>query len=142
MEISDLISMGASLFKDKIGADGVDSDAISNALSGLVTNSEGGLDLSNIISSLGDGNIGSIIASWVGSGENEAIDGEGLSALLGSDKISEFADILGIDTDTALSGLQDALPNMIDNATGDGSGIVDSLGGVDGLMDMANKFFK
>ena len=143
MELTDIVKMGTDLFQSKIGdsAGEMDQSSITDALSGLISNEEGGLDLSNILSSLtsGDG-IGSIISSWMGDGENDAVDGSQLTEILGSDKISEFADKLGVDTDTALSGLTDAIPNMIDKATGEGS-LLDSVGGVDGIMDMASKFF-
>ncbi len=143
MELTDIVKMGTDLFQSKLGesAGEVDSNTITDALSGLISNKEGGLDLSNILSSLtsGDG-IGSIISSWMGDGENEAVDGAQLTEILGSDKINEFADKLGVDKDTALSGLSDAIPNMIDKATGEGS-LLDSVGGVDGIMDMASKFF-
>ena len=143
MELTDLVQMGTQLFKEKLGdqAENLDDSSVMDALSGLLSNEEGGLDLSNILSSLGDGNIGSIISSWVGSGENESVDGGTLASILGNDKISEFAEKLGLDPDTAAEGLSDVVPNVVDKATGDGSGILDSLGGVDGLMDMAKNFF-
>ena len=103
-----------------------------------------GLDLGNIMSALtgdSEGGLASVVSSWIGGGENEAIDGSQLSNLLGSDAISGFAEKLGIDTDTALSGLTDALPNMIDKATPEGSSLLDSVGGLDGLMGMAGKLF-
>ncbi len=144
MELNDLVQMGTQLFKEKLGdqAGDLDDNSIMDALSGLISNEEGGLDISNILSSLTDGNLGSIISSWVGSGENEAVDGSVLSSILGSDQISAFAEKLGLDPDTAAEGLADVVPNMVDKATGDGSSILDSFGGIDGIMDMANKFFK
>ncbi len=143
MELTDIVKMGTDLFQSKLGdsAGEVDQNSITDALKGLISNEEGGLDLSNILTSLtsGDG-IGSIISSWIGDGENETVDGSQLTEILGEDKVSEFAEKLGVDKDTALSGLSDAIPNMIDKATGEGS-ILDSVGGVDGIMDMASKFF-
>ncbi len=138
--------MGTELFNNKLGetAEGIDNNIIQDALSGLLSNEEGGLDLGNIMSALtgdSEGGLASVVSSWIGSGDNEAIDGSQLSNLLGSDAIASFADKLGIDTDTALSGLTDALPNMIDKATPEGSSLLDSMGGLDGLMDMAGKFF-
>ena len=143
MELNDLVQMGTQLFKDKLGdqASNLDESSIQDAMGGLFSGEDGGFDMSNILSSLQDGNIGSIISSWVGSGENESVDGGTLSSILGSDKISAFAEKLGIDSDTAAEGLSNAVPNMVDKATGDGSSILDSLGGVDGLMDMAKGFF-
>ncbi len=143
MELNDLVQMGTQLFKEKLGdqAADLDDNSIMDALSGLISNDEGGLDLSNILSSLQDSNIGNIISSWIGSGENESVDGGTLANILGSDQIAAFAEKLGIDADAAAEGLADAVPNMVDKATGDGSSILDSLGGVDGLMDMAKNFF-
>ncbi len=144
MELNDLVEMGTQLFKEKMGdqAANLDDNSIMDALSGLISNEEGSLDLSNILSSLQDGDIGSIISSWIGSGENAPVDGSTLSSILGSEQISIFAEKLGIDADTAAENLSDVVPNMVDKATGDGSSILDSLGGLDGIMDMANKFFK
>jgi len=144
MELNDLVQMGTELLKDKLGdqAADLDDNSIMDALSGLFSNDEGGLDLSNILSSLQDSSIGSIISSWIGSGENMPVDGSTLSNILGSDQISAFAEKLGIDPDTAADSLSDVVPNIVDKATGDGSSILDSIGGLDGIMDMANKFFK
>jgi uncharacterized protein YidB (DUF937 family) len=148
VDLNDIISMGTKMFQDKVGEDGVDSNALQDALSGLLSNEEGGFDLSNIMSSLTGGSddgegggLASIVSSWIGGGDNESIDGDMLSNLLGSDKISEFADKLGIDTDTALSGLTDVIPNVVDKATPEGDSLLDQVGGLDGLMGMAGKLF-
>ena len=106
MDLGDIVSMGTELFNNKLGetAEGIDNSAIQDALSGLLSNEEGGFDLSNIMSSLtgdSEGGLASIVSSWIGGGENEAIDASGLTDLLGSDAIASFADKLGIDTDTA-----------------------------------------
>ena len=125
MDINDIISLGTKAFQEKIGgADGADSSVVTEALSGLFSNEEGGFDLGNIVSSVaggGEGGIGSVVSSWLGDGENASVDGSQLTELLGSDKIAAFADKLGIDTDTALSGLTDAVPNIVDKASEGGS---------------------
>lgn len=144
MELNDLVEMGTELLKEKLGdqAEGVDDNSIMDALSGLLSNEEGNLDLSNILSSLQDGDIGSIISSWVGSGENAPVDGSTLTTILGSEQVSAFAEKLGIDSDTAAESLSNVVPNIVDKATGEDASILDSLGGIDGIMNMANKFFK
>ena len=134
MELNDIISMGAGALKDKIGGD-ADSSVITDALSGLFSNEEGGFDLGNIISSVTsgeEGGIGSIVSSWLGDGENAGVDASQITELLGSDKISAFAEKLGIDTDTALSGLTDAVPNIVDKASEGGSLMGSLLGAVTG----------
>jgi len=144
MELNDLVQMGTELFKEKVGdqASSLDDNSIMDALSGLFSNEEGSFDISNILSSLQDSDIGSIVSSWIGSGENAPIDADKLSNLLGSEQISAFAEKLGIDFDTAAESLSEVVPNIVDKATGDGESILDSFGGLDGIMDMANKFFK
>ena len=139
MDLGDIVQLGTQMFKEKVGD--VDDGSVMDALSGLLSNEEGGLDLSNILSSLTNGDLGSIVSSWIGSGENASIDASQLTELLGSDKVSAFAEKLGIDPDTALSGLTDALPNMVDKATPEGESLLDQFGGLDGIMDMAGKFF-
>lgn len=143
MDMNDIISLGTKAFQDKMGGEGADSSAVTEALSGLFSNEEGGFDLGNIISSVtgGEGGIGSVVSSWLGDGENAAIDGSQITELLGSDKIAAFADKLGIDTDTALSGLSDAVPNIVDKASEGGSlvgallgSVTDSLGDVTGSV--------
>ena len=138
MDINDLLNIGANLLKDKIGAD---DSKLNEALSSILTNSEGSLDLSNILSSLQDGNIGEIVSSWIGSGENAPIDAQSVSNILGSDKIEEFASKLGVDIDTAQEALAGVLPEVVDKATPEGDSILDQLGGVEGLINMAGKFF-
>ena len=138
MDLGSLLNLGASLLKDRVDGD---ENAIGDALSSILSNGEGGLDLSNIISAVGNGDLGSVVSSWIGGGENAPIDAEGIKNLLGSDKIEEFASKLGIDTDTAADALKDVLPNVVDQATPEGDSILDQLGGVEGLMDIAKKLF-
>jgi len=150
MDLTDLLKMGASMIQNSNNESttGLDSDLISNALGSLFGgNSEGsGLDLSSIVSNLTNGDLGETIASWIGSGENAPIDGDRVTDLLGSDKVSEFAEHLGIDLDTAKSELANVLPNLVDQATNEdeslASNLLEKVGGFDGLMDIAGKFFR
>ncbi len=144
MDMNDIISLGTKAFQDKMGgAEGADSSVVTEALSGLFSNEEGGFDLGNIISSVtsGEAGIGSVVSSWLGDGENDSVDGSQLTDLFGSDKIAAFAEKLGIDSDTALSGLSDAVPNIVDKASEGGSlvssllgAVTDSLGDVSGSV--------
>lgn len=156
MEMNDIINMGTEMFKDKLGdqAANLDSSSITDALSGLV-GEEGGLDLGSIISNFTsgeEGGISSIVSSWLGDGENASIDGSQLTELLGNENISAFAEKLGIDTDTALSGLTDAIPNIVDKSSEGGSlvtsllgnvmdSVSESTGGAGGIMGMIGKLF-
>ncbi len=152
MDMTDIMKMGTEMFQSKLGdqAEGVDSSSVTDALSGLLSNENGDFDLGSLVSNAmsGDG-IGSIVSSWLGDGENEAIDAGGLTSLFGEDKISEFASKLGVDTDTAMSGLSDVIPNMIDKSSEGGNmigsllgNVMDSAGGsAGGIMGMIMKLF-
>lgn len=137
----DLMKIGTQLLLSKLGGGSGGNDTAMSALSGLMGDSKGGIDLGNIVSKMQGGDMASIASSWLGKGSNESIGTEQLRGLFGKDKIAQFASQLGTDEDSALNGLSEALPNMIDQGSPDGS-LLDSLGGIGGLAAMAGKFLK
>jgi uncharacterized protein YidB (DUF937 family) len=154
MELSDLLRMGAGLIQNNSdeATTGLDADLISSALGGLLGgDGAGGLDLSAIIgkiaSSAGEsGGLMEMVGSWMGSGENASIDPDQIGDLLGGDKISEFADSLGISLESAKQALADSLPGVIDQATPEGDGgmlgnLMASVGGSEGAIGMVGKLF-
>jgi len=152
MDIGDLLKIGATMIQNSKNesTSGIDTDLISSALGSIFGgNSQSGgsgLDLSSIISNITNGDLGETIASWIGSGENAPIEPDKIPELVGEDKVEEFAQKLGIDPDTAKEELANVLPNLVDKATNEDSSLAESLlekvGGIDGLMNLANKFFK
>ena len=150
MDMMDLLKMGASMIQGNSddATTGIDTDKITGALSSIFggNGEEGGLDLSSIVSNLSNGNLGEVIGSWIGNGENAPIDAEQVTELLGSDKVEEFANELGVNVDSAKQALSDVLPNLVDKVTSEDSNLAGDLlskvGGLDGVMDMASKFFK
>ena len=153
MDLNSLLSIGASLIQGNSddATSGLDTSAVTDALSGLLGGGEGGgLDLSAIVGNLvGSENAGGLmetVSSWIGDGENAAINPDQIGELLGSDKISAFADKLGLDMDSAKQALADALPEVVNQATpeGDGGmldGLLASVGGAEGAMGMVGKLF-
>lgn len=148
MDLMDLLKVGGSLIQGNSddATTGLDVGDIANSLSGLLGNSEGGLDLGSLVSGLGSNGLGEIVGSWLGGGENASISPDQVTDLLGADKISEFASSLGLSVDSAKSALADALPQVVDQATsGEGSMVEDLLaqvGGASGAMDMLGKMFR
>ena len=155
MDLGNLLQMGASLIQNNSdeATSGLDTDAITGALSGLLGGGEnGGLDLGSLVGNLmgSDGESGGLmetVSSWIGGGENLPIDADQITDLLGSDKISAFAEKLGIDFDSAKGALADALPQVVDQATSgeEGNdllgGFLDKVGGAEGAMGMIGKMF-
>jgi len=154
MDLGNLLQIGASLIQNNSdeATTGLDSGMIANALGGLLgSGNNGGLDLGAIVGNLAgtaseSGGLMEVVSSWIGSGENVAIEPDQVNDLLGSDKISAFADSLGISIESAKKALADALPEVINQATPEGDGdmlgnLLASVGGVDGAIGMVGKLF-
>lgn len=148
MELMELFKVGASLIQSNNddATTGLDTGDIANALSSLISNGEGGLDLAALVGGLSQNGLGSIVGSWLGNGDNESISMEQITDLLGSEKVSEFASSLGISEESAKGALVDALPQVVDQATAGEGGIMDEMlaqvGGPAGAMDMLGKMFR
>ncbi len=147
MDLNELFQMGAQLIQNNNddATTGLDLDNVANAIGSLIQNEDGGLDLSTFVSGLSENGLGEIVGSWLGNGENKTIDPEQVSALLGSEKVSQFASQLGLEEGSALQALADALPQVIDQATSGEGSIVDQMleqvGGAEGAMGMLGKMF-
>jgi uncharacterized protein YidB (DUF937 family) len=148
MELMDLLKMGSGLIQGNSddATTGLDVSDISNALSKLIGNSEGSLDLGALVGGLSQNGLGEIVGSWLGNGENKSISADQITDLLGSDKISEFASQLGLSDESAKGALADALPQVVDQATSGEGTIMDEMlaqvGGPQGAMDMLSKMFR
>lgn len=135
----DLMKMGTDLLGENMKD--LDPDTLSSALGGLLSGSGGQFDLGSIVASMNDKGLGSIAESWLGDGSNSPISTSQIQELLGSDKIAQMASQLNTGEGNLLESLTTMLPQLMDKSSSGGS-LLDSLGGTDGLMDMAGKFFK
>jgi uncharacterized protein YidB (DUF937 family) len=137
----DIIALGTQLLSDKLGVD-VDSATISSALTSLLSNSEGQVDIAGLVSKFsGSGDIGSALQSWLGDGANSGISADAIGQIFGNSQLSSFASQLGTNTETAASGLAEVIPQLIDKASSGGE-LLESVGGIGGLMNAASSLFK
>lgn len=153
MDINSLFQSSAQLFKDKLDTnrDGkVETSEIVSALMTLFSNKQGQLNMASIISSMqnsGSQELMQLAASWLGKGQNAPVSGNQLELIFGHDKIASFANQLGISESSALNGLQEAVPNVIDKASPNGTltdlgkQLLNSVGGVSGAIDAFGKMF-
>ena len=133
----DVLKLGASLLAQKLGSN-ASEDAVQSALSGLIGNGDK-VDIAGMLGAAqGDSGLAGIAQSWLGDGENSPISAEQVKQMVGGEKLSQAAAQLGTDENSLLSGLQSALPDMVDKGSSGGS-LLDSLGGVGGLADAAKK---
>lgn len=134
-----IANLAAEIFMKKIGGGG-DTGNIASALTGLLGGSGGDLDIMGLVSKLQSGGMSSMVSSWLGDGNNEGISTDQVTSMLGESNISEFASKLGVDPSTALNGLKETIPDVIDQSSSGGS-ILDSIGGLGGALNMAKKLF-
>ena len=135
----DLIEIGTKLLSDQLGLN-VDSATISSALSGLLGDGQGGIDLTALAGKMASsGELGNIVGSWLGDGSNSSISADSIMSLLGSGEVANFAGKIGTDSATAAGGLADVLPQLMDKASSGGN-LLEAAGGVGGLMSAAKSF--
>ncbi len=148
MDLMEILQRGSELIQNNSddATTGLDIGNIENALSSLLGNKEGGLDLGALVGGLSNSGLGDIVTSWLGSGTNASISVEQITELIGSDKISAFASQLGISQESAAGALSDALPEVIDEASNSDNSITEdllaSIGGAEGAMNILGKFFR
>lgn len=97
-------------------------------------NGSGG-GLAEIVGSLQSGqsgDLGDVVSSWLGSGDNLAVAPDKLESALGSDKISAFADQAGVSGSDASALLAGILPQIVDKLSPDGQ--LPDAGGLDSIL--------
>ena len=136
-----LLQMAAQLFLDKSGDNsGLDVSVVANALKNLLPGDGNDLNIGALVSQFGSGDMASLVGSWLGDGDNDAISGTGIVDALGSDKVASFASELGIDSNKASAGLAGMIPELI-NQNSSGGSLLDSVGGAEGIASFAKKLF-
>lgn len=87
-----------------------------------------------------------IVNSWMGNGANLPILPAQVAVLLGEERVSRFASELGISRQSAEKALAEALPKVVDRATGGSDSIVDEMLGQSnssqGAMELLGKMFR
>lgn len=131
----DIMKLAQGMLAQKLGGNNAAVGAVLNGLLGQGDK----MDLGSLVNGFKEKGMGDVAESWLGDGENAPVSADQLKEVLGAEQVSQAASELGTDEGSLLSGLQDALPQMVDKASSGGS-LLDSLGGVGGLAGMAKKF--
>ncbi|HXY55447.1 MAG TPA: YidB family protein [Nitrospirota bacterium] len=101
----------------KLGGTNV-SGILDHAMSLINNPATGGLP--GFIEAFKNKGLGDIVSSWISTGENKPISPDQIKQALGSDKIQQIAEKLGISKDLASQHLSDLLPQIIDKLTPNG----------------------
>lgn len=137
----DILQLGAQMLSQSLSGQ-VDNDAAGSALSNLLGDGKGNIDLAGLASKMASsGELGNILNSWLGDGANDSISADRVLSLLGDAQVAEFAGKVGTDTESAARSLADVLPQIVDKSSSGGS-LLEAAGGIGGLMDAAKSFLK
>jgi len=145
MDLNELFKIGAVLIQSNSDdtTTGLDIDKITNAMQKILINQDGNIDLASILTKLSGNGLGEIVGSWLGNGENKAIEPDRVADLLGEEKVQAFARELGVSEESAKLALADALPPVVDKATsGEGSILDQMMSGSGNPMEMLGKMFR
>ena len=106
---------------DQLGGGSSDlARAAGSLLSASDTSVGGGTGLTQILQGLQSSGLGDVVASWLGSGSNQALSPGQLQSALGDQTVSQFANKAGVDTGAALTALAGMLPKLVDGLSPDG----------------------
>jgi uncharacterized protein YidB (DUF937 family) len=94
-------------------------------------NGSGG-GLGDVVGALQSGGLGDVVSSWLGSGDNVAVEPGQLHSALGEERISAFADKAGVSGSEASALLAGILPQVVDKLSPDGQ--LPDAGGLDSML--------
>ena len=94
------------------------SNPLASSIMQMINNQPGGL--SGLVQQFHDRGLGSLVSSWVSTGQNLPISADQIQHVLGSDQVKELAAKAGIAPDVASSHLAQLLPMLIDKLTPNG----------------------
>ena len=137
MELMQLASQLMKQFADGNNDGQVDMNEALGVLSRLFSESgsAGSLDLGGLVSKMQSSGLSDTVSSWLGDGENQAISGQQITDVLGSDKVNDFASSLNIDADSAQDELAKIVPEIVDKSSSGGqlNDLLSAIGGMEGL---------
>jgi uncharacterized protein YidB (DUF937 family) len=85
-------------------------------VSSLINNPQTG-GLEGLIKNFQEKGLGDTMASWIGTGVNQAISGEQIQHVLGSEQVQALAQKFGLSSTDISQGLSRLLPQVIDKLT-------------------------
>jgi uncharacterized protein YidB (DUF937 family) len=102
----------------KLGGKSGLNDMLENAMNLINNPATGGLN--GLVETFKSKGLGDVMSSWISTGENKPISPDQIKQALGSDKIQQIAEKVGVSKDAALQNLSQLLPQIIDKLTPNG----------------------
>lgn len=105
------------------------------AIAGLLSNDGPQGGVGGLMEKFRQAGLGDVIDSWVGSGQNQAISSDRLSAVLGPDTLADLSGKMGASSGDTASQLAQLLPGLVDRLTPAGQLPEGGLGNSSDLME-------
>ncbi len=105
-------------------------------ITGMLSNDGAHGGLNGLIEKFNQAGLGDVVASWIGSGQNQPIGGDQLTQVLGSGTMSDIAAKLGMGQGETADQLAQLLPGLVDQFTPKGAAPQAGLGNAGDLMGM------
>lgn len=122
------------------GAGGLNMGALlpmlAPVLAGMLSNNGGHGGLGGLADKFNQAGMGDVLNSWIGSGQNQPINADQLTQVLGHDTLGQIAGQLGMNHGDAAGALSNILPGLIDQLTPHGQAPAGGLGSSADLMGM------
>jgi uncharacterized protein YidB (DUF937 family) len=122
-----LLDQLAGQVMGSLGSQKQDPVAHGGLMAGVLGMIEQAGGLPALLQKLQASGLGDQVASWVGSGENQAVSGDQVQAALGSDQVAAIAAQAGVEPAHAATGLAQILPQLINQLTPGGQVPSDDL---------------
>jgi uncharacterized protein YidB (DUF937 family) len=124
---------------DPMGQGGGNQAALVAALVSMLSANGPAGGLGALVSRFEQGGLGSVIGSWVSTGQNLPISAEQLQSVLGSGNLGLIAEQLGLSHGEAATQLSQVLPQVVDHLTPNGQLPASGSGGdVGGMGDIGS----
>ncbi len=94
--------------------------ALLDGIMGLIDNQQSG-GIAGLVQKFHDSGLGTIVSSWIGTGENQPISTEQIHNVLGGAQVQQMAAKLGFSPQQVSAGLAGLLPQVIDKLTPNGA---------------------
>ena len=108
-----------SLFDQISGALGGEHAGLFGSVLEAVGKEQGG-GLAGLVQAFQQNGLGDVVASWIGTGQNQPITAGQIQAVLGSDAVKQIAAKMGLPPDAVSAKLAEMLPGAIDRLTPNG----------------------
>jgi uncharacterized protein YidB (DUF937 family) len=123
------------------GGGGLNAQLI-NAAIGMLGNDGGHGGLGGLAAKFQQAGLGDAMNSWIGSGDNHAVNADQVTSALGHDTIGDLASKLGMSHGDAAGQLSQILPGLINHLTPNGQAPAGGLGNAGDLMGMLSKMMQ